>query len=41
MEESSKEKTASAVETKKEEIPKAELKKVDAEKKTESSPEKK
>ena len=40
-EEASKEKTVSAVETKKEETPKAEPKKVEADKKTESSPEKK
>ena len=40
-EESSKEKTVSAVETKREETPKAEPKKVEAENKTESSPEKK
>ena len=40
-EEASKEKTVSAVETKKEETPKAEPKKVEAENKTESSPEKK
>jgi large subunit ribosomal protein L19 len=40
-EEASKEKTVSAVETKREETPKAEPKKVEAENKTESSPEKK
>ena len=40
-EEASKEKTVSAVEIKKEETPKAEPKKVEAENKTESSPEKK